>query len=217
MNRRTLLLATGAAALAVFGGGAWIVAATRPEPAPPKPVAASLPLIRAHSPILGPEDAPVTIVEFFDPACEACRAFHPVVKQIMADFPDDVRVVLRYAAFHGVSPEAVRLLEASRRQGIFAPVLDALYATQPQWAGHDAPRVDLAWQAARRVGLDQARAEVDRMAPEVTAILNQDMEDVKTVGVRGTPTFFVEGKPLAEFSPKGLFDAVKAAVDAAGT
>jgi protein-disulfide isomerase len=54
------------------------------------------------------------------------------------------------------------------------------------------------------------------MAPAVTAILNQDRADLQTVGIRGTPTFFVEGKPLAEFSPKGLFDAVKAAVDAAG-
>ncbi|MFS8328883.1 thioredoxin domain-containing protein, partial [Vreelandella titanicae] len=34
--------------------------------------------MRSHSPILGREDAPVTIVEFFDPACEACRAFYPL-------------------------------------------------------------------------------------------------------------------------------------------
>jgi protein-disulfide isomerase len=179
-------------------------------------VAAGLPLIRDHAPILGPADAPVTIVEFFDPACESCRAFHPVVKRIMADFPGKVRVVMRYAPFHGPSEEAVRILEAARAQGLFEPVLEALYAAQPVWASHNGPRIDAAWEAARRAGIDQARANVDKMAPAVTAILNQDRADLQTVGIRGTPTFFVEGKPLAEFSPKGLFDAVKAAVDAAG-
>jgi hypothetical protein len=44
--------------------------------------------------VLGPKAARVTIVEFFDPACESCRAFYPVVKQIMAAHPKDVRVVL---------------------------------------------------------------------------------------------------------------------------
>jgi protein-disulfide isomerase len=217
MNRRSLLLATGAAALAAFGGGAWVYTATRPAPPPPAPVAAELPLIRDHAPVLGPVDAPVTIVEFFDPACEACRAFHPVVKRIMADFPGRVRVVMRYAAFHEGSDEAVRILEAARAQGLFEPVLEALYAAQDVWAAHGAPNLGEAWRAARLAGIDQARANVDRMAPAVTAILNLDAADVRAVGVRGTPTFFVDGEPLAEFSPQGLFDAVKAAVEAAGS
>jgi protein-disulfide isomerase len=215
MNRRTLVLATGAAALAVFGGGAWLYGATRPAPPPPAPVAADLPLIRAHAPILGPADAPVTIVEFFDPACESCRAFHPVVKRIMADFPDDVRVVMRYAAFHKGSDEAVRILEAARAQGMFEPVLEALYAAQDVWAAHGAPNLDAAWQAARRAGIDQARANVDKVAPAVTAILNLDAADVRAVGVRGTPTFFVNGEPLSEFSAEGLYHAVETAVTAA--
>ena len=44
-------------------------------------------LVRPHSPIMGRADAPVTIVEFFDPACETCRAFYPIVKKIMAEHP----------------------------------------------------------------------------------------------------------------------------------
>jgi protein-disulfide isomerase len=215
MNRRTLLVATAAAALAVFGGGTWLYTATRPAPPPPQPVAAGLPLIRDHAPVLGPANAPVTIVEFFDPACESCRAFHPVVKRIMADFPEDVRVVMRYAAFHQGSDEAVRILEAARAQDMFVPVLEALYAAQDVWAAHGAPNLDAAWQAARRAGIDQARANVDKAAPAVTAILNLDAGDVRAVGVRGTPTFFVNGKPLAEFSAEGLYHAVETAVTAA--
>ena len=99
MNRRLLVIATLALAAAVFAG-AWLMlersAPTAVVAAPP----AGSALIRPHSPVLGPEDAPVTIVEFFDPACEACRAFHPVLADIRRQHPDEVRIVMRYAAFH---------------------------------------------------------------------------------------------------------------------
>lgn len=73
-------------------------------------------LVRMHSPVLGPKSAPVTLVEFFDPACETCRAFYPVVKDLMSRYPQDVRLIIRYAPFHQGSDQVVRLLEASRRQ-----------------------------------------------------------------------------------------------------
>jgi len=53
-----------------------------------------------HSPVFGPANAPVTIVEFFDPACETCRAFYPIVKDILAQYPSEVRLVIRYAPLH---------------------------------------------------------------------------------------------------------------------
>ncbi|MCG7605741.1 thioredoxin domain-containing protein, partial [Halomonas sp. MM17-34] len=75
-------------------------------------------LVRSHSPILGREDAPVTIVEFFDPACEACRAFYPLTKSILETYPEKVRLIVRYTPFHGdVSDKAIRVLEVARRQG----------------------------------------------------------------------------------------------------
>ena len=67
-------------------------------------------LEREYSPVIGTIDAPVTVVEFFDPACEACRAFHPYVKRLITESRGNVRVVLRYAAFHQPSEEAVRIL-----------------------------------------------------------------------------------------------------------
>ena len=128
MNRRGLILSVLALGAAGFGGAAWY--ATRPAPlAEAEPVAPALAeaLTRPYSPILGPEDAPVTIVEFFDPACEACRAFHPIVKDIMAEHGDAVRVVIRYTPFHGEGSEtAIRVLEAARMQGVFVPVLEAI-------------------------------------------------------------------------------------------
>jgi protein-disulfide isomerase len=161
--------------------------------------------------VLGSVDAPVTIVEFFDPACEACRAFHPVVKRIMANFPGKVRVVLRYTAFHPTSEEAIRILEAARLQGKFEVALERLYETQPRWAPHGRP-ADSAWSVLDGTGLDIERARKDAAMPAVVAMLSQDAADVKSVGVRATPTFFVNGKPLQEFGAQQLFDLVKAEV-----
>ena len=73
-------------------------------------------LIRMHSPTLGKADAPVTIVEFLDPACETFAAFYPMVKQLMAAHPDRIRLVLRYAPFHNGSDKVVALLEAARKR-----------------------------------------------------------------------------------------------------
>ena len=82
-------------------------------------------LVRMHSPVLGPQNAPVTIVEFFDPACETCRAFYPLVKQLMAQYPQEVRLVLRYAPFHQGSDQVIQLLEASKAQNRYWQVLES--------------------------------------------------------------------------------------------
>jgi len=167
-------------------------------------------LIRAYSPILGPENAPVTIVEFFDPGCEACRAFHPIVKEILANNPETVRVVMRYAAFHDGSDTAVKILESARKQDKFVPVLEALLEAQPKWASHHRAQLEYAWQAAEGAGLDRALAEEQIKDPAMTAMLRQEADDIKKIGVNKTPTFFVNGMPLMDFSAAGLQEMVDA-------
>ena len=217
MNRRGLILSVLALGVAGFGGATWF--ANRPGPvAEVEPVAPELAdaMIRPYSPILGPSDAPVTIVEFFDPACEACRAFHPIVKDIMAEHGDAVRVVIRYTPFHGAaSEEAIRVLEAARMQDVYMPVLEAVLREQPRWASHGAPAPGLILQIAATVGLDAEAARTQVLAPDVVAILNQDRADVETVGIRQTPTFFVNGKPLDPFGEAELRRLVAAEVAAA--
>ena len=216
MKRSTLVISTLVVAALAFAGGALLL---RPEP--PAPAGAELPagspLVRFGAPILSPESAPVTVVEFFDPACEACRAFHPVIKQIRERYPEDVRVVLRYAAFHDGSAEALGILEAARRQQLFEPVLEALLEAQPVWANHGQPRIDAAWEAAAAAGLDLERAREDATAPEVLARLEQERADIQTIGVAQTPTFFVDGRPLMDFGAEQLLEMVRTQVEARGT
>ncbi|MEZ5933092.1 MAG: thioredoxin domain-containing protein [Alphaproteobacteria bacterium] len=219
MTRKPLMLAFLGIALAVFASAAWYVSRAVPvgEGASVAPEMAEA-LMRPYSPILGPMEAPVTIVEFFDPACEACRAFHPVVKDIMAEHGDAVRVIIRYTPSHGeASEESIRLLEAARMQGIFEPVMEAILREQPRWASHGAPEPGLLLQIAETAGLDAEQARTQMQAPDIVAVLNQDRADVATLGVRQTPTFFVNEKPLDDFGEAELRSLVEVEIAANGS
>ncbi|WP_066271838.1 DsbA family protein [Hydrogenophaga palleronii] len=161
-------------------------------------------LVRMHSPVFGPQGAPVTLVEFFDPACETCRAFYPVVKDLLAKYPNDLRLVIRYAPFHQGSDHVVKLLEASKRQNKYTEVLEAVLAAQPQWADHGRPDIALAFNAAKAAGLDIEQAIADAQRPEVAAVLQQDVEDLTALEVTRTPTFFVNGRGLPSFGREQL-------------
>lgn len=215
MNRRYFVAGVAALSVLGFAGGTFAyreaVAAAAREAAAQVQTA----LYREHAPVIGPIDAPVTITEFFDPSCEACRAFYPIVKQIMGMHEGKVRLVLRYAALHPGSDIAVGIIEAARKQDMLLPVLDALMEKQPEWAQDGAPNLERAWVIAGEAGLDLARARVDAALPEVAAILEQDGKDVEAVELRGTPTFFVNGTPLTEFNPQKLYELVTEEVVAA--
>ena len=214
MNRRYLVVGIALVAVLLFftaytftGSKQEVEAVSEKEA-----VSESL-LVRFNSPVVGPVNAPVTIVEFFDPACEACRAFYPVVKEILDAHPDRVRLVLRYAAFHDGSDTAVKILESARKQDVFIPVLEALLRAQPKWADHSGARLEYAWEAAVAAGLDFDEAQKQILDPAVLAVLNQDSADVEKIGVRRTPTFFVNGQPLLDFGAKQLIDLVQSHVN----
>lgn len=161
-------------------------------------------LVRMHSPTLGPADAPVVIVEFLDPACETCTAFYPLVKDIMAANPGQIRLVLRYAPFHKGSDQVVAALEAARRQGKFWQALEALLKAQADWAPHHAAQVDLIWQHLEGAGLNVQQLRTDMKAPGIAGIIDQDLLDAQTLKVSKTPDFFVNGKPLSRFGIEPL-------------
>jgi protein-disulfide isomerase len=217
MNRRSLILSAVALGAAGFGGATWY--ARRPDPnAVTETLAPEFAdaLIRPHSPIMGPVDAPVTIVEFFDPACEACRYFYPIVEDIKDKYPEDVRVVIRYTPFHGaISENSIKLLEAARMQGKFDSVLNALIVYQNAWAAHGTPDLKKIGSIAAGAGLDLDLALEQIKSPEVVAVFNQDRSDVAALNITKTPTFFVNGKspdPASEAVLRALVDAEVAAL-----
>ena len=187
---------------------AAVAASSQPwaQASTPAPAA---PLVRPHAPTLGPANAKVHLVEFLDPACEACRAFYPVVKQLIAENPGKIRLWIRYVPVHRGADFVVRALEAARAQDRFWESLELLFAKQDEWTRHHAVMPKQVLDALSAVkGLDMDRLRRDMASPEFGRIVEQDMADAKAVKVMQTPTFYVNGKPLAEHG----FDQLRAQV-----
>ena len=199
MKQKTLFIASAILLLLIFVAALFAYNSHQEKVAQQLAESNRAALSRMHSPTLGRADAPVVIVEFFDPACETCRAFYPRVKQLMATSPDNIRLVLRYAPFHDGSDKVVAILEAARKQGKFWPALEALLASQADWAPHHTPQVALVWKHLEGLGLNMERLAYDMTAPEVAQVIAQDLEDAKTLNVTQTPEFFVNGQPLPSF------------------
>lgn len=170
--------------------------------------------VRPHSPVLGAADAKVFIVEFTDPACETCAVFSPIVHRFLAAYPGKLQLVVRYAPFHEGSSGAVRILEAAKMQGKFWEALDLLYQNQQVWTAHHQVLPDRIWQLLPQAGIDMQRLEMDMGDPRIAAVIEQDLADAQTLGVRKTPGFFVNGKPLEPFGERPLAALVEAEVRA---
>ncbi len=199
MKQKTLFVAALVGLMLAFAAGRSYYISSQNEQAAAA-VEATMPrLVRPHSPTLGPANAPVVIVEFFDPACETCAVFSPMVKELMAANRDKIRLVLRYAPFHAGSETVVAAIEASRRQDKFWPTLEALFGSQANWAPNHTSQMGLAWPHLEGLGLDFERMRKDMMDPEVIRVITQDLEDAHALNVTMTPEFFVNGKPLPSF------------------
>ena len=83
ISRKTIVALVLIVSAGAFAVGAYVYQRNAQADQQAIAISQSEHLVRMHSPVLGPREAPVTIVEFFDPACETCRAFHPIVKDLM--------------------------------------------------------------------------------------------------------------------------------------
>lgn len=212
MKQKTIFVVSAIVLLLVFVAGTLFYTGQQEKAALQLAEAHRAVLIRMHSPAMGKADAPVVIVEFLDPACETCREFYPMVKQMMADNPDKIRIVLRYAPFHPGSDKVVAILEAARRQGKFWEALEALLANQTDWTQHHVAYMDRAWKHLDGIGLNMEQMALDMTSPEIASVIAQDLADAKTLNVSKTPDFFVNGKPLPSFGFKQLQELVDQAL-----
>jgi len=214
MNKQTIVLASAVALVLVFIVGARVFKANETERIGTLADDNSSVLKPAHAMTVGPDDAKVQIVEFFDPACETCALFHAPVKELVGMHPGRIQLVLRYAPFHAGSGEVVKILEAARIQGKYWEVLDVLFASQPQWASHHDPRPDLIWEFLPRAGVDLDQLRTDMGAFTLDTLIQRDLDDAATLGIRKTPGFLVNGKPLPSFGLQQLQTLVESEIAA---
>jgi protein-disulfide isomerase len=212
LTERKLLFGFGLLLLVLVVAGILVY---RSEQAPGPQVDASAALASTHSPSLGAASAKVHVVEFLDPACETCAAFYPIVKQLMAENPGRIRLSIRHVALHEGSELPVRVLEASRAQDKYWETLEALFATQSQWAVNHTVQPARVMQSITGVGLDMAQLEADMNSAEVTQRIERDLSDAKALRVTATPEYFVNGKPMPSFGEQQLRDLVSEALQEA--
>lgn len=169
-------------------------------------------LVRPDSPTLGPADAKVTLVEFLDPECESCAAFAPTVKKILKDYDGKIRLVVRYMPLHPNSLKAAALTEAAGEQGKYWQMQDYLFQKQPEWGTKHGPAATTAQPDVNALfdkyvidmGLDAAQVKAALGDNRFQAKLQRDLKDGQQLGVRQTPSFFVNGRKLARFSENDL-------------
>ena len=168
-------------------------------------------LIRADSPTLGPADAKITLVEFLDPECESCAAFAPVVKKIMKDYDGKIRLVVRYMPLHPKSFPAATFAEAAGEQGKYWEAQEMLFLKQPEWGTKHGPNqgpppdIDQLFKKyAAEMNLDMNKMNQAFAENRYQKKIERDLKDGQTLGVRQTPSFFVNGRKLARFGESDL-------------
>lgn len=167
-------------------------------------------LQRDYSIVIGPSDAKVTLVEFFDPACGTCAQFHYYVKDLLKKYDGDIKLVLRYAAFHANSNYAVKMLEGAREQDLFMPTLEFMFNTQNQWIDSHVVNPRKLWALLPNVkGLDMRLLAKSMENITYDNIVEQDLNDAQALNANKTPSYFVNGKPLKEFSLDNLIKLIE--------
>jgi protein-disulfide isomerase len=189
----------------------------KPKPEPLAPVAADLSshFVRVHSPSFGNSLSKVTVVQWFDPECESCRAIHPDVTKIVSDYSERVHFVLRYMPYHGGSMFAASALEEARELGKFDEALNLLFEKQPEWGDHHAPRPELIPTYLATLGISKDKLDRDYLLKKHSEKIRIDEADGKIVGLTGTPTFFVNGQMVAQLGDRPLREAIDAALNGA--
>ncbi|MFW6042445.1 MAG: thioredoxin domain-containing protein [Chloroflexota bacterium] len=181
-----------------------------PEPEPERPQEpVDVPL--GDAPAIGDPDAPVVIVEYTDFQCPYCaRHFQQTFPRIVENFVDSGMVYYVFKDFPltDIHPQAVEAAEAAhcaREQDAFIEMHDMLFEQQDAWNGrNDASEIFI--EFAGELGLEQESfsqcLESDRHVEAIMA----DREEGASLGVRGTPGFFINGHFVSGAQPYELFE-----------
>ena len=153
----------------------------------------------------------MTIVEFYDPECEACAAFHATTKKVLRDYDGKVRLVARYMPLHPNSLLAATFIELAGEQGKYWEAQEFVFRKQPEWGTkHGAPinrqpnAPALFEKYATEFGLDVEKFKAAVKENRFAAKVARDKRDGQSLGVKRTPTIFVNGRQLARLSGPAL-------------
>ncbi|HEX8070181.1 MAG TPA: thioredoxin domain-containing protein [Pyrinomonadaceae bacterium] len=168
-------------------------------------------------PARGPATAKATIVEFTDFQCPSCAAQFPVLEQLVSEYGDRVRLVVRDFPLsqHKNAPKAAEAAEAAREQGKYweyAALLFKMQGAEKTEAGKEAAlAVPKLKEYATQLGLDRAKFDAALDSGRYAEKVQRDQLDGQKIGVNHTPSLYVNGRPLAD----NAYETIKTALDAA--
>jgi protein-disulfide isomerase len=192
------------------------------KPAAPAPAAAQRPQVDpnkvyeipvANSAVRGPKSAPVTIVMFSDFQCPFCAQSAPIVEQVLAAYPKDVNFVMKQFPLRQIHPNAdpaARAAIAASRQGKFWEMHDELYKNGRNLTPETIKGI------AEKIGLDMKKFEADQTSDDVKKQVDEELALGQKSDVRGTPSFFVNGKVAQNRSLDGFKTQIDAELKAKG-
>ncbi len=161
------------------------------------------------NPSRGLATAPVTVVMFSDFQCSACSATHPILKRVLAEYGNKVRLVVRdypLTVLHKDAYRAALAANAAAAQGKFFEYTELLYANQSALDDESLKKY------AAEVGLNLSQFGLDFKSEKIAADVKRDMDDGKSIGITGTPTIFVNGVKVRDMSADGFRDAIELAL-----
>jgi|SRR5580765_2167704 protein-disulfide isomerase len=210
-----VLLGAVAAGWAVLRSARDAKTAATPTPDPAGQVKGAEP---AH--MRGNPNAPVTLEEFGDFQCPSCGSYHPELKKIEAEFGDKLKVIFRelpLLPMHEHALMAAQAAEAAGVQGRFWEMHDLLYDNQAKWVDQK-DLVPVFVDYAKQIGINPDQFMKDLNGETVAQRIFQDGKRAHSFGLKGTPSFFVNGKEAKDeqWKPEGLRQMIKDAIAASG-
>jgi NhaA family Na+:H+ antiporter len=189
--------------------------AATPTPDPAREVKGAEP---AH--MRGNPNAPVLLEEFGDFQCPACGTYHPELKKIEAEFGDKLKVIFRelpLLPMHEHALMAAQAAEAAGVQGKFWEMHDLLYDNQTKWV-EQKDLVPVFVDYAKQIGINPDQFMKDLNGEKVAQRIFQDGKRAHSFGLKGTPSFFVNGKEARDeqWKPEGLRQMIRDAIAEAG-
>lgn len=160
----------------------------------------------ANSAVRGPKDAAVTITMFSDFQCPFCAQTAPVIEQVLAAYPNDVNFVMKQFPLRSIHPQAdpaARAAIAAGKQNKFWEMHDELYKNSRTLSPETIKGL------AEKLGLDMKKFEADMNSDEVKKQVEEELALGAKSDVRGTPSFFVNGK----IAQNRTVDGFKAQID----
>jgi len=170
--------------------------------------------------VRGSMNAPVTVEEFGDFQCGACGGYYPELKKIETEYGDKLKVIFRELPLVSVHQHALmgaQAAEAAGLQGKFWEMHDKLYENQVAWT-EAKDLVPVFVDYAKQIGLNPDQFMKDLNGEKVASRIFQDGKRAHSFGLKGTPSFFVNGKEATgdQWKPEGLRQMINDALRAAG-